>query len=247
MKIKEYNQMMRYLTRPGSDSNFVKPKRTSTSTSTVSAPLTKAYVEKLKGLPKSLKKYEGVFRKPLREPYKDEPADVDTINRALNKFRRPDDQLPTLDKKFPKIMVDPLSPTGFTGMTPEDDKLLAKKDKTFESYLDKKLGVNSLFKKKEASNQQMRELQTKADKYLSVHSEKKPSQVLEVEAKPLPLDIDLFQKNRIEQEKRLEDERKFQELITPRKDPDYYKGLAQILGVTPEKERKYNEAKKFKK
>ena len=32
-----------------------------------SAPLTKAYREKLKGLPQSLKKYEGIFRKPLQE------------------------------------------------------------------------------------------------------------------------------------------------------------------------------------
>ena len=65
MKIKEYNQMMEYLTRPGRTNNLVKPK--SAPTSTVSAPLTKAYVDKLKGLPQSLKKYEGVFRKPLQD------------------------------------------------------------------------------------------------------------------------------------------------------------------------------------
>ena len=60
--------MMEYLTRPGRTNNLVKPKSTliSAPTSTVSAPLTKAYVEKLR-LPQSLKKYEGVFRKPLQD------------------------------------------------------------------------------------------------------------------------------------------------------------------------------------
>ena len=55
MKIKEYNQMMEYLTRPGRTNNLVKPKSTliSAPTSTVSAPLTKAYVEKLKGQSRS--------------------------------------------------------------------------------------------------------------------------------------------------------------------------------------------------
>ena len=63
-------------------------------------------------------------------------------------------------------MVDQLSPTGYQGLTPEDDKLLAKKDKIFESYIDRKQGVDSLFKKKEASPQQLRDLKVKADKYL---------------------------------------------------------------------------------
>tara|TARA_R100000315_G_C5220186_1_gene132233 strand:- start:361 stop:954 length:594 start_codon:yes stop_codon:yes gene_type:complete len=145
-------------------------------------------------------------------------------------------------EKYPKIMVDQLSPTGYQGLTPEDDKLLAKKDKVFESYIDRKQGVDSLFKKKEASPQQLRDLKVKADKYLNVHGNQKRSEVLDLQVKPVPVNIDMIQRDRLEQERRLADEKQFNQLIKKRVDPDYYKGLAQILGVTPEKEQQYNES-----
>ena len=145
-------------------------------------------------------------------------------------------------EKYPKIMVDQLSPTGYQGLTPEDDKLLAKKDKIFESYIDRKQGVDSLFKKKEASPQQLRDLKVKADKYLNVHGNQKRSEVLDLQVKPVPVNIDMIQRDRLEQERRLADEKQFNQIIKKRVDPDYYKGLAQILGVTPEKEQQYNES-----
>ncbi len=58
----------------------------------------------------------------------------------------------------------------------------------------------------------------------------------------MPVDIDMIQRDRLEQERRIADEAKFNQLIKPSVDPDYYKGLAQILGVTPEKEQQYNES-----
>jgi len=104
MKIKEYNQMMEYLTRPGRTNNLVKPKSTliSAPTSTVSAPLTKAYVEKLKGLPQSLKKYEGVFRKPLQD------ANLENLIADAN------------EEMNPKIMYNQ-GANKFEAMDPKDD------------------------------------------------------------------------------------------------------------------------------
>ena len=97
MKIKDYNQMIRHLTRPPTDDGFVKPKSMSAS-----APLTKAYREKTKGLPQSLKKYEGVIRKPLQE------ANVENlIADAVEEVR-------------PKIMFNQGS-RKFEAMDPKDD------------------------------------------------------------------------------------------------------------------------------
>ena len=96
--------MMEYLTRPGRTNNLVKPKSTliSAPTSTVSAPLTKAYVEKLKGLPQSLKKYEGVFRKPLQD------ANLENLIADAN------------EEMNPKIMYNQ-GANKFEAMDPKDD------------------------------------------------------------------------------------------------------------------------------
>ena len=116
MKIKEYNQMMRHLTRPPTDDGFVKPKSMSAS-----APLTKAYREKLKGLPQSLKKYEGIFRKPLQE------ANVENlIADAVEEVR-------------PKIMFNQGS-RKFEAMDPKDDA------KVNQLYYNKKATAKAIAK-----------------------------------------------------------------------------------------------------
>jgi|TARA_Y100001937_G_scaffold128407_1_gene204473 hypothetical protein len=116
MKIKDYNQMMRHLTRPPTDDGFVKPKSMSAS-----APLTKAYREKLKGLPQSLKKYEGIFRKPLQE------ANVENlIADAVEEVR-------------PKIMFNQGS-RKFEAMDPKDDA------KVNQLYYNKKATAKAIAK-----------------------------------------------------------------------------------------------------
>ena len=115
--------MMEYLTRPGRTNNLVKPKSTliSAPTSTVSAPLTKAYVEKLKGLPQSLKKYEGVFRKPLQD------ANLENLIADA------------VDEVRPKIMFNQGS-RKFEAMDPKDDA------KVNQLYYNKKATAKAIAK-----------------------------------------------------------------------------------------------------
>ena len=105
MKISEYNQMMKYLTRPKvrdvdfglRDTNVesLVPDKTNNSPAGVE-------------LPEVIEKYKKPKKTPLANNYSIEKTGL----------------TPTTIKARPKIMPDPTSPSGFTGMTPADDKLL---------------------------------------------------------------------------------------------------------------------------
>ena len=105
MKISEYNQMMKYLTRPkvrdvdfglrNTNVESLVPDKTNNSPAGVE-------------LPEVIEKYKKPKKTPLANNYSIEKTGL----------------TPTTIKARPKIMPDPTSPSGFTGMTPADDKLL---------------------------------------------------------------------------------------------------------------------------
>ena len=241
MKIKEYNQMMEYLTRPGRTNNLVKPKSTliSAPTSTVSAPLTKAYVEKLKGLPQSLKKYEGVFRKPLQD------ANLENLIADAN------------EEMNPKIMYNQ-GANKFEAMDPKDDAKVNKiyYNKTNTAKAIKKL-ADSPADVYEIEKRLELERPTGYDKntgkfYKTNYDEKIFEPILDRLQKPKPsapkkivsdqpiqtsvmADLDLLKMHadnlEAKERSRLADEQ-FKQLSKKQYDPDLEKGLGYLMGVT---------------
>ena len=241
MKIKEYNQMMEYLTRPGRTNNLVKPKSTliSAPTSTVSAPLTKAYVEKLKGLPQSLKKYEGVFRKPLQD------ANLENLIADAN------------EEMNPKIMYNQ-GANKFEAMDPKDDAKVnqiyynkTNTAKAIKKLADSPADVYEIEKRLEL------ERPTGYDKntgkfYKTNYDEKIFEPILDRLQKPKPsapkkivsdqpiqtsvmADLDLLKMHadnlEAKERSRLADEQ-FKQLSKKQYDPDLEKGLGYLMGVT---------------
>jgi hypothetical protein len=237
MKIKEYNQMMEYLTRPGRTNNLVKPK--SAPTSTVSAPLTKAYVDKLKGLPQSLKKYEGVFRKPLQD------ANIENLIADAN------------EEANPKIIYNQ-GANKFEAMDPKDDAKVNKiyYNKTNTAKAIKKL-ADSPADVYEIEKRLELERPTGYDKntgkfYKTNYDEKIFEPILDRLQKPKPsapkkivsdqpiqtsvmADLDLLKMHadnlEAKERSRLADEQ-FKQLSKKQYDPDLEKGLGYLMGVT---------------
>jgi hypothetical protein len=237
MKIKEYNQMMEYLTRPGRTNNLVKPK--SAPTSTVSAPLTKAYVDKLKGLPQSLKKYEGVFRKPLQD------TNIESLIADAN------------EEANPKIIYNQ-GANKFEAMDPKDDAKVNKiyYNKTNTAKAIKKL-ADSPADVYEIEKRLELERPTGYDKntgkfYKTNYDEKIFEPILDRLQKPKPsapkkivsdqpiqtsvmADLDLLKMHadnlEAKERSRLADEQ-FKQLSKKQYDPDLEKGLGYLMGVT---------------
>ena len=237
MKIKEYNQMMEYLTRPGRTNNLVKPK--SAPTSTVSAPLTKAYVDKLKGLPQSLKKYEGVFRKPLQD------TNIENLIADAN------------EEANPKIIYNQ-GANKFEAMDPKDDAKVNKiyYNKTNTAKAIKKL-ADSPADVYEIEKRLELERPTGYDKntgkfYKTNYDEKIFEPILDRLQKPKPsapkkivsdqpiqtsvmADLDLLKMHadnlEAKERSRLADEQ-FKQLSKKQYDPDLEKGLGYLMGVT---------------
>ena len=233
--------MMEYLTRPGRTNNLVKPKSTliSAPTSTVSAPLTKAYVEKLKGLPQSLKKYEGVFRKPLQD------ANLENLIADAN------------EEMNPKIMYNQ-GANKFEAMDPKDDAKVNKiyYNKTNTAKAIKKL-ADSPADVYEIEKRLELERPTGYDKntgkfYKTNYDEKIFEPILDRLQKPKPsapkkivsdqpiqtsvmADLDLLKMHadnlEAKERSRLADEQ-FKQLSKKQYDPDLEKGLGYLMGVT---------------
>ena len=239
MKIKEYNQMMEYLTRPGRTNNLVKPK--SAPTSTVSAPLTKAYVDKLKGLPQSLKKYEGVFRKPLQD------TNIENLIADAN------------EEANPKIIYNQ-GANKFEAMDPKDDAKVnqiyynkTNTAKAIKKLADSPADVYEIEKRLEL------ERPTGYDKntgkfYKTNYDEKIFEPILDRLQKPKPsapkkivsdqpiqtsvmADLDLLKMHadnlEAKERSRLADEQ-FKQLSKKQYDPDLEKGLGYLAGFTKE-------------
>ena len=148
MKIKEYNQMMAYLTREArnptprvdfklaetgrelskdyADGRLVRPKKN------IKDKFPKVMFDKSTNKftamdPKDNKLVDEIYNSPdptaaVKKLVKDTaPPDVNTINKELNKYRRPDDQIKTFDN---------LDPTTY----PSDPK---QREKLFEPMLDR--------------------------------------------------------------------------------------------------------------
>ncbi len=242
MKIKEYNQMMEYLTRPGRTNNLVKPKSTliSAPTSTVSAPLTKAYVEKLKGLPQSLKKYEGVFRKPLQD------ANLENLIADAN------------EEMNPKIMYNQ-GANKFEAMDPKDDAKVnqiyynkTNTAKAIKKLADSPADVYEIEKRLELE----RPIAYNKNTGKFVHKKQKDEKIFEpildrlqkpkpsapkkiVAAEPIQTsvypDLDLMRMHtenlEAKERSRLADEQ-FKQLSKKQYDPALEKGLGYLMGVT---------------
>lgn len=91
MKIHEYRQMMKYLTREAKN-----------PTPRVDFKLAQAGFESSIPTKEELKKTNK----------KDEPADVYQISKRLNQFRRPDDQLPVMNEQGDFVRGDERKPLG---------------------------------------------------------------------------------------------------------------------------------------
>ena len=233
--------MMEYLTRPGRTNNLVKPKSTliSAPTSTVSAPLTKAYVEKLKGLPQSLKKYEGVFRKPLQD------TNIENLIADAN------------EEANPKIIYNQ-GANKFEAMDPKDDAKVnqiyynkTNTAKAIKKLADSPADVYEIEKRLEL------ERPTGYDKntgkfYKTNYDEKIFEPILDRLQKPKPsapkkivsdqpiqtsvmADLDLLKMHadnlEAKERSRLADEQ-FKQLSKKQYDPDLEKGLGYLMGVT---------------
>ncbi len=229
--------MMEYLTRPGRTNNLVKPK--SAPTSTVSAPLTKAYVDKLKGLPQSLKKYEGVFRKPLQD------TNIENLIADAN------------EEANPKIIYNQ-GANKFEAMDPKDDAKVNKiyYNKTNTAKAIKKL-ADSPADVYEIEKRLELERPTGYDKntgkfYKTNYDEKIFEPILDRLQKPKPsapkkivsdqpiqtsvmADLDLLKMHadnlEAKERSRLADEQ-FKQLSKKQYDPDLEKGLGYLMGVT---------------
>ena len=136
MKIKEYNQMMAYLTREARNPT----PRVDFKLAETGRELSKDYADGRLVRPKNIKdKFPKVmFDKSTNKLVKDTaPPDVNTINKELNKYRRPDDQIKTFDN---------LDPTTY----PSDPK---QREKLFEPMLDR---LQNKDPKKEAAKKKLK-------------------------------------------------------------------------------------------
>ena len=140
MKIKEYNQMMAYLTREArnptscadfklaetdelskdyADGRLVRPKKNIKDKFQKSCLIN---LQKITAMdPKDNKLVDEIYNSPdptaaVKKLVKDTaPPDVNTINKELNKYRRPDDQIKTFDN---------LDPTTYPSDPKQREKLL---------------------------------------------------------------------------------------------------------------------------
>ena len=228
MKIKEYNQMMEYLTRPARDS-LVKPKTTSTGNINSNKPT-------LPGA-KSLAKHTAMMNR-IKEDAKGKVPRVD--------FKLGESSVETL-KKFPSIMPDPTSPTGFTGRTPEDDKLLKYidgfEDKKYEplkvyNRYDKTTYPSDPKQRKKLFSDTIKDPDIKriAKRFVDPQPKKKIPTATTSAAPSLPIPnpilmMDIETINAEKERSRLAEEQ-FNKLTKPTYDPDLEKGLGYLMGVT---------------
>jgi len=222
MKVSEYNQMMKYLTRPGRD-NLVKPK----------ASLTDNISSKSKSSPgnKSLAKHTAMMKRVISDAKNGKTPSVD-FKLAEAGF---ESSIPDALSKGQKIMVDRSSPTGFTTMDPQDFNDVNRALNKYRRPDDQLKVYDRYDKSTYPSDPKQREklFEPILDR---LQNKKIPAKKSVVETKPTQLsDTSLL--NELEEIRQLNEqsrlaEEQFKQLTKNKYDPDLDRGLGYLMGVT---------------
>ena len=145
---------------------------------------------------------------------------------------------------FPKIMVDKSSPSGFTGMTPEDDVKIKEfnrldrstypsdpkqREKLFKEAMSPTMFPKYVGRSAKAKwNAIYKEMTPKERREFFKDKREKPKGLYDDIPKPTPLpqfDLEIFRK-KIKQEN---DDKEFKKIMSYKEDPDLWSGLGSLF------------------